>query len=63
MRSTAPRGATSGLYYTEDRGATWIAAHAAMTPSRTVWQLHPGRDEHEVFAALWGGGLWRLRDR
>lgn len=59
----ARAGATSGLYYTEDRGATWIAAHAAMTPSRTVWQLHPGRDEHEVFAALWGGGLWRLRDR
>lgn len=59
----ARAGAHSGLFYSEDGGATWIAAHAAMTPSRTVWQLHPGRDEHELFVALWGGGLWRLRDR
>lgn len=57
----ARAGAHSGLYYSQDGGATWIAAHDAMTPSRTVWQLHPGRNEHELFVALWGGGLWRLR--
>lgn len=59
----ARAGATSGLYRSEDGGLTWQAAHAGMSPSRTVWQLHAGRDEHELFVALWGGGLWRLSDR
>jgi hypothetical protein len=59
----AVAGARSGLYYSEDSGATWVAADAELSPSRAVWQLHPGRDEHELFVAPWGGGLWRLRYR
>jgi hypothetical protein len=59
----ARAGARSGLYFSEDGGATWQAADAELTPSRAVWQLHPGATEHELFVAPWGGGLWRLRYR
>lgn len=59
----ARAGARSGLYFSEDGGASWQAADGELSPSRAVWQLHPGASEHELFVALWGGGLWRLRYR
>ncbi len=48
----------SGLYVSEDAGSTWQRLDT--TPSGTVWQLHRGHDRDELFAAMWGGGLWRL---
>lgn len=52
--------ARSGIYASSDSGATWSAIDADMWPSRIAWRLHRGATDAEVFAPLWGGGLWRL---
>jgi hypothetical protein len=49
----------SGVYAREPGGA-WQAIDSAMWPSRTVYRLHRGSNANEIFAGLWGGGLWRL---
>lgn len=52
--------ARSGIYASDDAGATWTSIDADIWPSRIAWRLHRGVRDPEVFAPLWGGGLWKL---